>query len=113
MGANTRLIIYTKFEKRKLNKNLSILIINTFSSLLLGFFLSILTQISSLNFSSQLVLLFSTGFLGSLSTFSTFIIEVFESFINNSWLEGVEIISLSVLGTFSIGLIVFLLIDFV
>ena len=90
MGANTRLIIYTKFEKRKLNKNLSILIINTFSSLLLGFFLSILTQISSLNFSSQLVLLFSTGFLGSLSTFSTLIYDIFELLVQLKFFRALK-----------------------
>ncbi len=81
LGANARLIIYRKFEKINLNKNLSILIINTSSSFLLGLFISVLTQISSLNFSYQLFLLFSTGFLGSLSTFSTFIYDIFELFI--------------------------------
>ena len=76
LGANTRFIIYKQLEKKKLNKNYIILVINIFSSFLLGLFLSVLSRNGSLIYSYQLVLFFSIGLLGSLSTFSTFIYDV-------------------------------------
>ncbi len=78
LGANFRFIIYEKLEKLNLRKDFIILIINSFSSFFLGFFISILSHFSSLNFSEKLVLFFSIGFLGSLSTFSTFIYDLFD-----------------------------------
>ena len=80
LGANTRFIIYKQLEKKKLNKNYIILVINIFSSFLLGLFLSVLSRNSSLIYSYQLVLFFSIGLLGSLSTFSTFIYDVYDLF---------------------------------
>ena len=80
LGANTRFIIYKQLEKKKLNKNYIILVINIFSSFLLGLFLSVLSWNSSLRYSYQLALFFSIGLLGSLSTFSTFIYDVYDLF---------------------------------
>ena len=80
LGANTRFIIYKQLEKKKLIKNYIILVINIFSSFLLGLFLSVLSRNSSLIYSYQLVLFFSIGLLGSLSTFSTFIYDVYDLF---------------------------------
>ena len=78
LGANLRFLVYNKLKQINLSSDFSILIINTFSSFFLGFFVSILPKISSYNFSNQLVLFFSIGFLGSLSTFSTFVYDLFE-----------------------------------
>ena len=78
LGANTRFVIYKQLEKKKLNKNYIILVINIFSSFLLGLFLSVLSRNSSLRYSYQLGLFFSIGLLGSLSTFSTFIYDVYD-----------------------------------
>ena len=77
-GANARFIVYKRLEKLNLRKDLIILLINTFASFSLGLFLSILSNINSSNFSHQLVLFFSIGFLGSLSTFSTFVYDLFD-----------------------------------
>ena len=78
LGANSRYQISNKFEKLKVNKNLYILIINIFSSFCLGFFLSLMEQFRSFIYSYQLVLFFNIGFLGSLSTFSSYIYDLFE-----------------------------------
>ena len=78
LGANFRFIIYEKFEQNKLISDFRILIINTVASFLLGFFLALIPRINSFNFSYQLGLFFSVGFLGSLSTFSTFVYDLFE-----------------------------------
>ena len=79
-GANIRFLIYTKLEKINFFKDFRILIINTFSSFFLGFYLSIIQRLSYDNFSDQLALFFVIGFLGGLSTFSSFIYDLFDLF---------------------------------
>ena len=78
LGANTRFQIHNQLNKLNLSKNFLILLINTFASFSLGLFLSILQYFSSFIYSYQLVLFFSIGFLGSLSTFSSFIFNLFD-----------------------------------
>tara|TARA_B100000965_G_C19533972_1_gene732430 strand:+ start:387 stop:782 length:396 start_codon:yes stop_codon:yes gene_type:complete len=95
-GANTRFIIYQKLNKINLSKNLIILSINTFSSFSLGFFLSILSHISSLNYSYQLALFLSVGFLGSLSTFSTFINHLHELLIKQKFYLAFKLAIISI-----------------
>ena len=106
LGANTRFIIYKQLEKNKLNKNYIILVINIFSSFLLGLFLSVLSRNSSLIYSYQLVLFFSIGLLGSLSTFSTFIYDVYDLFKKFKFYRAFKLLIISLtLGIlfFSIG----------
>ena len=78
LGVNVRFLIYNQLQKLDLSKDFFVLIINTFASFSLGFLVAILNQTSSLNFSNQLFLFFAIGFLGSLSTFSTFVYELFQ-----------------------------------
>ena len=106
LGANTRFLIYKQLEKKKLNKNYIILVINIFSSFLLGLFLSVLSRNSSLRYSYQLVLFFSIGLLGSLSTFSTFIYDVYDLFKKFKFYRAFKLLIISLtLGIlfFSIG----------
>ena len=77
LGANTRFVIYQKLEKINLNKNYITLFINIFSSFLCGLLFSILSYVNSLRDSYQLALFFSVGLLGSLSTFSTLIYDLY------------------------------------
>ena len=79
LGANTRFQISTKLEKKlNLRKDFSILIINIFASFCLGLFLSFMEQFRSFIYFYQIVLFFSIGFLGSLSTFSSFVYDLFD-----------------------------------
>ena len=78
VGANTRFKIHNKLEKMNLSKDFFVLIINTFSSFSLGLFLSLIEQFSFFIYSYHLVLFFSIGFLGSLSTFSSFVYDLFD-----------------------------------
>ena len=78
LGANTRFLIYQKLKNINLSNYISVLIINTFSSFCFGFFLSFFSRFSSLNFYDKILLFFSIGFLGSLSTFSSFAFHLFE-----------------------------------
>tara|TARA_B100000214_G_C23677162_1_gene494669 strand:- start:26 stop:397 length:372 start_codon:yes stop_codon:yes gene_type:complete len=78
LGANTRFLISNKLEKMNLNKKYSTLIINTSASFCLGLFLSLIDQLSSFKYYYALVLFFSIGFLGSFSTFSAFVYDLFD-----------------------------------
>tara|TARA_B100000579_G_scaffold42482_1_gene29628 strand:- start:836 stop:1210 length:375 start_codon:yes stop_codon:yes gene_type:complete len=78
LGANTRFEIANKLEKTNQNNSFFVLTVNTFSSFSLGLFLSIIDDFNSFIYTYQLVLFFSIGFLGSLSTFSSFIYELFD-----------------------------------
>ena len=105
-GANIRYIIYKKLEKINLSKNYIILLINTSSSFFLGLFLTILSKNSSLSYSYQLGLFFSIGLLGSLSTFSTFICDLYELFIHLKFYKALKLFIISItLGiiSFAIG----------
>ena len=78
LGANTRFKIFNKLENLNLSKDFFILIINTFASFSLGLFLALVEKFSSFIYSYQLALFFSIGFLGSLSTFSSFVYDLFD-----------------------------------
>ena len=97
LGANSRFIIYKKFEEINLNKNYITLLINTFSSFTLGFFLSILTHVGYSSYSYKLVLIFSIGLLGSLSTFSTFIYDLFELCIKLNFFKAFRLLFISLI----------------
>ena len=103
LGANTRFEFQNKLEKFRLSNGFVILIINTFASFSLGLFLSILEKFSSFNYSYQLVLFFSIGFLGSLSTFSSFVYELFDLCMQLKFLKALKVSISSV----SLGIISF------
>ena len=103
LGANTRFEFQNKLEKFRLSNGFVILIINTFASFSLGLFLSILEKFSSFNYSYQLVLFFSIGLLGSLSTFSSFVYELFDLCMQLKFLKALKV-SISSL---SLGIISF------
>ncbi len=96
LGANIRYIIYQKLEKINLSNNHIILVINTLSSFLLGLFLSFSSQIDSFTYSYQSGLFFSIGFLGSLSTFSTFIYDLYNLFIKLEFYKALRLFLISV-----------------
>ena len=95
LGANTRFIIYRKIEKTNINKNYIILLINSFASFFLGLFISILSQINSLSYSYQLGLFFSIGLLGSLSSFSTLIYDLYELCIQSKHYKAFKLFIIS------------------
>ena len=101
IGANARFIIFQKLKEININGNINILGINTFSSFLFGFFISILSQGRFVNFSSQLLSFVLIGFLGSLSTFSTFIYDLSELLMKFMFFKAFKLFILS----FSLGII--------
>ena len=103
LGANTRFEIINKLKKLKVRKDFLILIINTFCSLFLGLFCSLMHQFSSFIYSYQLVLFFSVGFLGSFSSFSSFIYDLFDLCLQLKFLRAFK---LSIMSS-SLGMIAF------
>ncbi len=104
MGVNIRFILFQELKKNILINDFSILIINTFSSFLLGIFLSVLPRISSYDFSYKLVLFFSIGLLGSLSTFSTFVYDLCNTFVEFKFFSALKIFFISMfLGIISLA----------
>ena len=103
-GANVRFVIYQKFKEININGYYITLFINSFSSFLLGLFVSVLSKIVFLNLTSQLVLLFSIGFLGSLSTFSTFVYDLFDSSLKIKFFRALKSLSLGIISV-SLGLL--------
>ena len=108
LGANTRFQIHNKLEKLNLRKDISILTINTIASFSLGLFLAIIEQFSSFIYSYQIVLFFAIGFLGSLSTFSSFVYDLFDFCLQLKFSRALNLFMISsVLGiiAFSFGLL--------
>ena len=104
-GVNSRFIIYQKLKDININGKFSICLINIFACFFLGFFISISSNINSLNISSQLELFFLIGFIGSLSTFSTFIYDLFELFREYKFLKALKLSIFSFsLGTIALAL---------
>ena len=103
LGANLRFKIHNKLEKINLSKDFIILIINTFASFCLGLFLSLVDQLRAFTYYYQLVLFFSIGFLGSLSTFSSFVYDLFDLFLQLKFFRALRLFIMSA----SIGIIAF------
>ncbi len=95
-GANIRFILYQKLGKFGIAKDIATLIINTLSSFSLGLFLSAVLLIRSSSFSNQLGMFFFIGFFGSISTFSTFIYDLFELCIKSKFLRAMQLLTLSI-----------------
>tara|TARA_Y100001968_G_C19127542_1_gene605003 strand:- start:49 stop:423 length:375 start_codon:yes stop_codon:yes gene_type:complete len=101
LGVHLRFIIYRKFEQLKISKYLSILVVNTFASFLLGLFLSIMPRIIYDKYSYELILFFSIGFLGGLSTFASYVCDIFDCFLKSKFYRATRIFIFS----FSSGII--------
>ena len=96
VGSNVRFLMYQRLEKISRNKHFRIFIINNLASFLLGFSYSIFINISSMKYSYELSLIFVIGFLGSMSTFSTFIYDLFEISYDSKYIRLVIIFLLSI-----------------
>ncbi len=94
IGSNLRYKIYKILYKLKIKKDFIILFINSLASFFLGLFYSKIIH-NDFNISRQLGLFFSIGVLGSLSTFSTFIYDLFELYIQSRIMIAFSLFTLS------------------
>ena len=108
LGANLRFIMLSKFSSINLNKSKRLLFINLLASLILGISLSSSNAINS-QIHREIFILFLIGFSGSLSTFSSFINDLFNLSIKKKYKDAAIIILLSLfLGLISISFGLFL-----
>ena len=94
LGSNIRFYIYERLGKIFfVSKYLRIVFINNFASFLLGFFYSFLIKsyANPLQYTNYLLLLVSIGFLGSLSTFSSFIYDLFDLLSQNKYFTAINL----------------------
>ena len=103
LGANIRFEIHNKLEKLNLSKGFLILKINTFACFCLGLFLSLVEPLRAFTYYDQLILLFSIGFLGSLSTYSSFVYDLFDLCLQLEFFRALKLFISSV----SIGIMAF------
>ena len=102
LGANLRYILLSRFCSIKLSKSRRLLLVNLIASAILGTSLSF--NNSDLKIYRELIILFLIGFAGSLSTFSSFINDLFILSIKRKYKDISIIIFLSVfLGLLSIS----------
>jgi len=107
LGANLRYLILTRLGSIKLNQRKRLLLINSTASIILGISLS-LNNYNNILF-REFIILFLIGFAGSLSTFSTFINDLFKLSIKRKYKDiTIIIFSCVFLGliSISIGLLV-------
>ena len=95
-GASIRFFIISRFYFFNIIKPLKILLVNLFSSFILGLFFPILNN-QKLISDQKLLSVFLIGFLGSLSTFSSFIYNIFELSLNKEFKKLLILILTSLL----------------
>tara|TARA_B100000214_G_C23761004_1_gene532251 strand:+ start:356 stop:730 length:375 start_codon:yes stop_codon:yes gene_type:complete len=103
LGANARFIISIKLKKLNISTDLYTLFVNTFASFFLGLFISIIERFGSFILSYQLVLFFLIGFLGSLSTFSLFVYDLFNLCLKFKFSRAINLSMISL----SMGILAF------
>ena len=103
LGANIRFQIHNQLIKLNLRKGFLILLINAFASFCLGLFLSLVEQFRAFTYYYQLILFFSIGFSGSLSTFSSFVYDLFDLCLQFKYFKALKLFFISA----SMGIIAF------
>ncbi len=78
LGSFVRFKFVSLFNKFSLNGNLSTIPVNLSSSFLLGLLLPFVNNPSNFAYTRYLTLFIAIGFLGSLSTFSSFIMDLYK-----------------------------------
>lgn len=95
LGANIRLFLIKKFQPIQITKSKRILIVNLIASLILGFYSHLFIEYNLQN-NNQMLILFLIGFIGSLSTFSSFIYCIFKLSLKRQFKNVIKLIISSI-----------------
>ena len=97
LGSLLRFLIIYKWQQNYITGELRIILINSIASFLLGFIVSFEHRLQDSSY-SPLIFFLTVGLLGSLSTFSSFLWEVFDNFRKHNLTKGLSIIFTSIIG---------------
>ena len=95
-GAICRINLINLFALNHVSNIKSIFTINTIANFLLGVFIGLQNNYSSIEDSKSLYLLLCIGFLGCFSTFSALVNELYVFFKNYQWAEFISYIMCSI-----------------
>ena len=104
-GACLRFMIANQMKKRSFRTYLPTCVVNLTATFALGLLISCHSEGFSTIDKSPLILCFGVGFLGSLSTFSTFILELRDSLRVQDFKEFISVLILSIFGGLIVGTI--------
>ncbi len=96
LGSVVRLYLFQELETFLPIRYWRTCVINTAASFGLGFLVSIHQQMLLLTEDSSIFMLIGVGFLGSMSTFSSFILEIFEYLLKSSWVKAILLTAFSI-----------------
>ncbi len=97
-GACLRFKCVNTFLKYSINSSLAILFLNLISTFALGFLFGIRSGLVENQFLSSIFLLIGVGFLGSLSTFSTFIFQLLQALLEKDFKDFFFLLLASLFG---------------
>ena len=104
-GALLRMQVSKKLALYTQSKLLGLVILNTVATFSLGFFLAIQPKLESISSNQALYLCLCVGFLGSFSTFSSFIFELYSFSLKHRLIDFLCMVLFSIfLGLFSVFL---------
>ena len=104
-GALLRMQVSKKLSLYTQSKLLGLVILNTVATFFLGFFLAIQSKLDLTASNQGLYLVLCVGFLGSFSTFSSFIFELYSFSLKHSLIDFFCMVLFSIfLGLFSVFL---------
>ena len=98
LGSFLRLQIIHTSQKQLINSQWAILFINCIASFFLGFVIGLEKNVENASTPGSSLLFFNVGFLGSFSTFSSFVWVVFDKLIKQKWAESLLLIFTSIFG---------------
>ena len=96
-GAVLRIYISKKFYFYTNSQFSGILVVNLIATFLLGLCLGLQNQFNHLTDNQPLFLILCVGFLGSLSTFSSLILELFSYSLKRKWVDLLNSLLLSLI----------------
>ena len=97
-GAWLRLRVVNHFEPMVPRKHWGTFAVNMAAAFALGLIMALQAKCAPASGPSPLILLIGVGFFGSLSTFSTFAVEVLDTLRERSWRESIVLAVGSIIG---------------
>ena len=97
-GAWLRLRVVNHFQPMVPRKHWGTFAVNMVAAFALGLLMALQAKCSPASGPSPLILLIGVGFFGSLSTFSTFAVELLDTLRERSWRESIVLAVGSIIG---------------